>query len=65
MTVKEAFQELVESAAYSNIAKEKNTQGSKYRVMRSRFAKDELDYLAMINMLLEYGYEISVKKKED
>ncbi len=63
MTLQEAMSELLNSSSFADIAKQKNNKGSKYRVMRSRFNKGELDALAMVNLLIEHDYIIQVKRK--
>ena len=62
MTIEQAFEQLMNGTEYSTIAKQKDSQGSKYRVMRSRYNKGQLKALAMVEMLLKYGYTVIVKK---
>lgn len=62
MTIQEAFEQLMGGADYSAIAKQKDSEGSKYRVMRSRYRAGKLKALAMVELLLRYGYVVSVKK---
>lgn len=62
MTIQEAFEQLMNGLEYSTIAKKKDSEGSKYRVMRSRFRNGKLKALAMVEMLLDYGYVVNVKK---
>lgn len=62
MTITQAFEQLMNGSDYSNIAKKKDSEGSKYRVMRSRFRNGKLKALAMVAMLLDYGYTVNVRK---
>lgn len=62
MTITEAFEQLLATSAFKEIAKEKNTKGSHYRMLKSRYRHDKLKYGAMVDVLLEHGYKVSVKK---
>jgi len=62
LTLKEATEEFINSSVFAELAKKK-VEGAKYRVMRSRFNKGKLDALAMVNLLVENGYIIEVKRK--
>lgn len=64
MTIEQAFEQLMSGAAYSEIAKQKDSEGSKYRVMRSRFKAGKLKALAMVEMLLEHRYVIDVRQRK-
>lgn len=64
MTIEQAFEQLMNSVGYSTIAKKKDSEGSKYRVMRSRFRNGKLKALAMVAMLIDYGYTVIVKKRK-
>lgn len=61
MTVQQAFEEFLNSSTYANRSKQRDSEGSKYRVMKLRYNRDELDYLAMINLLVKEGYTVSVQ----
>ena len=61
MTIKEAFAELIETAAFQTACKEKQGNGAKLRVYKGRFLKDELQELAMVSMLMDFGYSITVQ----
>ena len=61
MTIEQAFEQLMGGVQYSTIAKQKDSEGSKYRVMRSRYRLGKLKALAMVEMLLKYNYVVSVK----
>lgn len=63
MTVEQAFEEWLNSPDFANKSKQKTSEGSKCRVMKLRYNRDELDYLAMIRVLIEQGYKIEVKRK--
>jgi len=62
MNLDEATNELINSTAYRNIAKEKTSEGGKYRVMRQRYNKGELKALAMAELLIKHGYTITVHR---
>jgi hypothetical protein len=62
MTISEAFKKLIESSEYKEICKEKKGKGAKYRVYKGRFIKGELHELAMVALLMDHGYKITVKK---
>ena len=63
MTIEDAFVELMNSSAYVNIARQKDSEGGKYRVFRGRFKKDKLKHGAMVDLLLEHGYDVTVKRQ--
>lgn len=63
MTIKEAFEQVMETSAFKDIAKKRNdSKGSHYRMLKSRFNNGELRYGAMVDILLEHGYKVTVKK---
>lgn len=62
MTIIEAFEQVMATASFKDIAKQKNTKGSHYRMHRSRYNRGILKYGAMVDVLLEHGYKVSVKK---
>lgn len=62
-TITKAFEELMQSSSFKAIAKEKSSKGSHYRMMKSRYNRDTLKYGAMVDLLIEHGYTVTVKKK--
>ena len=66
MTIKEAFKQVMATAEFKDTAKLKdNSKGSQYRMLRSRYNKDTLKTSAMVDIILEYGYNITVKKGKE
>ena len=66
MTIKEAFKQVMATAEFKDTAKLKdNSKGSHYRMLRSRYNKDTLKTSAMVDIILEYGYNITVKKGKE
>ena len=61
MTIQEAFNSLVASDAFKNICKEKAGFGNKCRVYLSRFNSGNLGTGAMVEILLLFGYTVTVK----
>jgi hypothetical protein len=61
MTIQEAFQTLISTQTFKEIAKQKDRQGGHYRMLLSRYRRDTLKYGAMVDILLEYGYKVTVK----
>lgn len=64
MTIIEAFEQVMATGAYKDIAKQKNSKGSHYRMLKSRYRRGELKHGAMVDILIEHGYKIAVKNKE-
>jgi len=62
MTLTEAFKEFLESTAFKEVAKQKNTLGNKYRVYLMRFRNGELKAGAITELLLANGYEVKANK---
>lgn len=62
MTLNEAFNELINSMEFKNIAKAKDAQGSKYRVYLKRFREGKLQTGALVDFLIANGYEIKANK---
>ena len=62
MELKEAILELIDSDAFKNKAKQKDAEGGKYRMFLTRHKKGELKKGAAIEMLLEHGYKLEIKK---
>jgi hypothetical protein len=62
MNLKQALEHLVNSEGFKNEAKEKTSKGAKYRMFLKRYNDGELKNGAAIDMLLEHGYEIDIKK---
>jgi hypothetical protein len=62
MELKEAIQDLVNSEAFKNKAKQKDAEGGKYRMFLTRNNKGELKTGAAIDFLIAHGYRIDIKK---
>jgi hypothetical protein len=63
MTITESFEQVMATAAFRDIAKLKNDKkGSYYRMLRTRYNRDTLKHGAMVDILLEHGYKVNVKK---
>ncbi len=62
MTIIEAFEQVMATAGFRDIAKQKNTKGSHYRMLRTRYNRETLKHGAMVDILLEHGYKVTVKK---
>lgn len=62
MELKESIQELISSQSFKNKAKQKNAEGGKYRMFLTRYKKGELKTGAAIDLLLEHGYRLEIKK---
>lgn len=56
-----AFEEFMETDDFKSIAKQKNSEGGKFRMLKTRYYRKELDWNAMLNVLCRYGYEIVLK----
>ena len=65
MTIQQAFEQIMASARFKDIAKVKDSKGSHYRMLRSRYNKDTLKTIAMVEILIEFGYTITVKKSKE
>lgn len=64
MTLDEAFIELTNSKGYKEISKQRNSRGGKYRKYLSRYNKGELKSGAIVEILIENGYEVHAGKAE-
>ena len=62
MSITEAFKELINSEAFKEIAKQRDSLGGKYRLYISRFNRRELKVGAMVEVLLDNGYEVKANK---
>ena len=62
MTIHQAFEQLMATASFANIAKNKDKEGGHYRMCRTRFKREELKHGAMVDLLIEHGYKVTVKK---
>lgn len=63
MTIAEAFAEFINSKEFKDIAKKRDDKtGSKYRIYKGRFAKGTLKVGAMVELLLENDYKVTVTK---
>jgi hypothetical protein len=62
MTIQQAIDQLINSESFKEKAKEQNAEGSKYRMFLARYKKKELKNGAAVDMLLQHGYDVSIKK---
>ena len=63
MTITEAFELLINTTAFKDIAKKKDDkQGSHYRMLKSRYNKGTLKNAAMVDVLEFHGFTFTVKK---
>ncbi|HTN08862.1 hypothetical protein [Agriterribacter sp.] len=62
MTLEEAFIDFTESEEFKEIAKKKDSFGSKYRIYLNRFRRGELKSGAIVELLMANGYEIRANK---
>ncbi len=62
MKLQDAIQDLINSDAFKNKAKQKNAEGGKYRMFLTRYNKGELKTGAAVDLLIENGYQIEIKK---
>lgn len=62
MSIEEAMKELISSADFKNIAKKKDAEGGKYRVLLSRYKAGTLKTGAMVELLEKHGYVINITK---
>jgi hypothetical protein len=62
MTLPEAFEHFIASAAYKDVAKQNTPQGTKYRVYAMRYKNGELKAGAITELLLANGYSIRANK---
>lgn len=62
MSIEEAMKELISSADFKNIAKKKDAEGGKYRVLLSRYKAGTLKIGAMVELLEKHGYVITITK---
>lgn len=62
MTIKEAFEQVIASSTFKEKAKSKDGIGGHYRLLRSRYKRGILKNGAMVEILLEYGYIVTVNK---
>ena len=63
MTIEEAYGQLMATATFRDIAKKKNDKGgSYYRMCRTRFKRETIKNGAMVDLLLEHGYKVAIKK---
>ena len=62
MTIEEAFEMVISSASFKDTAKVKDKKGGHYRLLRSRYNRGKLKYGAMVDILIEFDYKVSIKK---
>ncbi len=61
-SISAAFEEFMKTKDFKEIAAKKNSEGGKFRMMKTRYKRKTLDWLAMLNVLVMYGYEIELKR---
>lgn len=57
-----AFEEFMKTSDFKKIAARKDSEGGKFRMLKTRYKRKTLDWLAMLNVLVMYGYEIELKR---
>ncbi len=63
MTIIEAFEQVMATAKFKDKAKDKtDTKGGHYRLLRSRYNRGTLKNSAMVDIIIEFGYTVTVKK---
>lgn len=62
MTIDQAFQQLIETAEFKEIARVKDSKGGKYRSYLSLFKRGQLKVGAIVALLIDHGYEIKANK---
>ena len=62
MKLQEAIEDLINSEAFKEIARQKDAVGSYYRLFLSRYKKGTIKSSTAIDLLLKHGYIIDVKK---
>lgn len=63
MSLSEAFDELISSEDFKNIAKAKDSIGGKYRMYLSRYQAGELKTGAIVDLLIAHGYVVTARKE--
>lgn len=63
MSISEAFEQLISTQSFKDIAKIKNPKGGHYRLLKSRHNRGLLKYGAMVDILLEFEYKVIVENK--
>jgi hypothetical protein len=64
MKTKQAIQHLIKSEAFKEKAKQRNSEGAKYRMFLKRFNDGELSDGNAIEMLLAHGYSLDIKGRK-
>lgn len=62
MTLNEAFEDLIGSETFKELAKQRDSLGNKYRIYVGRYKKGELKAGAIVEILLENGYEVKANR---
>jgi hypothetical protein len=62
MTILEAFEELLNSADFKELAVGGGSQAGKYRLYISRHKKKTLGIGAMVELLIAHGYSVTANK---
>lgn len=60
MTIHQAVMHLIGSESFQQKAKQRNTEGSKYRMFLKRFLDGMLKNGAAVDMLQAHGYDVNV-----
>lgn len=64
MKTKQAITHLINSEAFKEKAKQRNSEGAKYRMFLKRFNDGELTDGNAVEMLLAHGYSLDIKFKQ-
>lgn len=62
MTLEKAFEELITTEEFKAVAKQTSSHGSRYRMYLLRYKKGELKAGALVEILIENGYEVTAKR---
>lgn len=62
MTLEQAFEDLIKSTEFKEIAKARDSKGGKYRSYLSRFNAGQLKAGALVEILMVNGYEVKANK---
>lgn len=61
MEIDKALQNLIQSKEFKELAKEKNADGGKLRMFRTRYQRGEVSTGAAVSLLEKFGYGIEIK----
>lgn len=65
MTIIEAFEIVMATSRFKDAAKQKDALGGHYRMLRTRYNRGTLKNSAMVDIILEYGYTVTVKRGKE